>query len=204
MPNLKKFVALSLGAVCLLSSCNHTVNAEGAKKFIKENYTAEKKSTFKGIEKIAYTFKATAKKDTNETKTLVKDLTKLKAALANYTKLSDGATSFNCDLTSGITFDYYSEVASTQLNETVVDDFEKVEGAKNTYTISRDEISIWNHASDNYDFGEGYKFKGTFDNTNIYNNAGFARYNLTTTDFDVADDNIYFKTSETFTVTFKK
>lgn len=203
MPNLKKFVALSLGAVCLLSSCNHTVDKAGAIKFVKENFTAEKEKSYKGIEKISYTFKASTGNKKDETKETVKNLASIMAIAAGYTDYKEGNTSFNCNLASdSALYKNYSYLVNYQLNEEMIEEHEKsVENAKYTYTISRDELSVWSHYDGDVAFGE-YKGTGAFDETNIYSNIGHCRYSLRNIELKV--DNVAFTVTETYTVTFNK
>jgi len=199
MPNLKKFVALSLGAVCLLSSCNHTVNAEGAKKFIEANYGSTEKQT---VDYASFNFVVSSPKN-NKAQEFRKYAMAEMASACKIT-VEEDATSFNVEKLDTSSEFYKTEtekVASSKITTSFIDAYETIFAEiKHIYTTSGKELSIYVEGKTKLDFNDAYDF--TASSLEIYNDHGMCRYLKQVASYEIEKD-VTVKTTGIFTVYYK-
>jgi len=201
MPNFKKFVALSLGAVCLMTSCNHTVNADSAKKFIENNYGD--KVIAKEIDSIAINYNTKFTNKTSECTTLAKTKAQGFASSCKYS-LSEDKYSFNIDPLDKTSTEW-SNVSGSMSTKLMSEFIDICEGMKSSgiasniiYTTSSNELSIYTKYNE---FDEG-NFKKNIESLYIFNKCGQNRYKKYVENY-IANDKNTVTTTTIYIATYK-
>lgn len=178
MINFKRLTALSLSAVCLLMSCNKSVNADGIKNFIKSTYgDSVKVKTFKEAN---INMKITCKDNVKEyCNTLIK-------GRADYygIKYEDNSLSFDGKVVSEEGIKFLSSFCENKITTEEIDEYEEAVKSSNdiscSYLISGNEMSILYQDNNYKEENVEEKFNELF----IYNNCGQMRYMKVVEDFE--------------------